>query len=195
MPGLLLSSPIATARGILNDPSAVRYSDADLLSYANDALDHLVTLMPTLFYSTGDLPCAAGETLQQVPTYEAKSLLSVRRIKGGGAVRKADKDVLEAYDPDWHLAAAGPAKHWMPVDDDPLRFYIYPKAPAGQVLELSYVRVPGEFAATDDTELPTSLSDAIADYIVSRAESRNDESVLTERAQTFFTSFVSKVRG
>lgn len=195
MPGLLLSSPIATARGILNDPSAVRYSAADLLIYANDALDQLVALVPTLFYSTGDLPCAVGETLQSVPVDTAKSLLSVRRIKGGGAVRPVDRATLEAYDPSWHLAAAGPAKHWMPVDDDPLRFYIYPPAPAGQVLELSYVRIPGEFSATEDTGLPTYLSDAVADYVVSRAEARDDEHVNSNRAAQFLESFATKVKG
>lgn len=195
MPGLLLSSPIATARGILNDPSAVRYSAADLLTYANDALDQLVMLVPTLFYSTGVLPCTVGETLQSVPTYLAKSLLDVRRISGGAAITRIDKGALDAYDPSWHTTAAGTAKHWMPVDDDPLRFYIYPKAPTGQVIEVSYVRIPGEFTATADTELPTSLSDAVADYIVARAEARDDEHVNSNRAAQFLASFVTKVKG
>jgi hypothetical protein len=50
MAGLLLSAPIATARGILGDTTATyRYSDADLLQYANDAIDVAVTLKPSLF--------------------------------------------------------------------------------------------------------------------------------------------------
>lgn len=195
MPGLLLSSPIATARGILNDPVAVRYSAADLLQYGNDAIDQLVTLVPTLFYSTGELGCTAGETLQSVPTAEAKSLVNVRRIKNGNAVTRIDKDTLEAYDPTWHLATAAAAKHWMPVDDDPLRFHIYPPAPVSQVLELSYVRVPTEYTDSEDTGLPTSLSDAIADYIVARASSRDATHVVSGRVAQFMASFVAKVKG
>lgn len=195
MPGLLLSSPIATARGILNDPDAVRYSAADLLQYANDAIDQLVTLVPMLFYTHVDLACVAGATLQSVPASEAKALININRIKNGNAVTRIDKDALEAYNPGWHLATAAAAKHWMPVDDDPLRFYIYPPAPASQTLDVTYVKIPAEFAVGADTGLPTSLSDAIADYVVGRADSRDSTHVMSGRAAQFMSSFIAKVKG
>jgi len=195
MPGLLLSSPIATARGILNDPDAVRYSADDLSQYANDALDQIVQLVPQHFYSTGEIGCVAGETLQSVPNAEARSLLDVRRIKNGSVVRVTDRATLDAFDPDWNTATPGPARHWMPVADDPLRFLVYPPAPAGQTLVVSYVRIPEEFTDSADTGLPTSLSDAIADYIVARAESRDATHVVSGRVAQFMSSFVAKVKG
>lgn len=196
MSGLLLSTPIATARGILNDTGATkRYSDADLLQYANDALDQVMALVPALFYSTGELTCVPNTTLQVVAISDARSLVSIDRVKNGNVVTRVDMAALNNFHPGWRTEAPGVARHWMPVNDDPLRFHIYPQAPAAQVLEVSYVRIPGEFLATQDTELPTYLSDAIADYIVHRAESRNDESVNTNRAAQFLASFVQKLKG
>jgi len=193
--GLQLNAAITTARGILGDTDATgyRYSDADLLQYANDALDVLVKLAPHLFYTDGDVACIEDSAMQAVSYDDAASLVEVRRIKGGNAVLPCDRATLDAYSPGWQSAASGAAVNWMPVADDPMRVLISPPAPAGQVLEVLYVRVPPEYTSTQDTGLPTTCSDMIADYIINRAESRDAEHVLAERAQAFGQSFINKL--
>lgn len=192
---MTLGSAISIARGILNDPNGVRYSDADLLRYANDALDQMVVLAPRLFYTDGEVLCVAGETLQTVGYGDAHALVAVRRVKNGNAVTPADRASLDAFDPAWHRATAAAAVHWLAVENDPVRFLVYPPAPVGQVLEVQYVHVPPEYTATADTTLPATYEDAVSDYIVSRAEARDDEHVNSQRVQQFSNSFVAKVKG
>ena len=80
--GLQLATPVATARTILNDADAVRYSAADLLQYANDALDQIAGLIPQLFLTDGTHTCVAGAD-QTLTHNTAISLFSVNRIQNG----------------------------------------------------------------------------------------------------------------
>ncbi len=195
---LTLQTSITTARSILNDPvsgpAAPRYSNTDLLRYANDALDQIVTLTPQLFYARGTVTCISGVE-QTLSFTNARALVVVERDQTGGAVTLTDSVILDLYDPNWRKAPAGPIKHWMRVGDDPLKFLVYPPSTSGQVLWVIYVRTPSEYAADADTGLPDTLSDAVADYIVYRAESRDDEYVNTNRATQFLNSFIAKVKG
>lgn len=193
---LTLATPIATARTILNDPDAVRYSAADLLQYANDALDQMVGLAPQLFYTVGTHTCAINTTEQSLSTTTALALVSVDSLSTGVAVAAADRAELDAFVPGWRAATGAAAVNWMPVEGHPRRFLIYPKAPATeQILNVTYVAVPGEYAVGADTGLPMIFGDAIADYIVARAESRDAEHVLSGRAAQFMGSFQAKVAG
>lgn len=194
---MTLAQPIAIARGILNDTDAAayRYSDADLLRYANDALDQLVVLAPQLFHTEGEVQCVGGKTVQAVGFGDAQSLVSVRRVKNGNAVTPTDRATLDAFNPGWHNGTAAAAIHWMPIDNNPVGFLIYPPPPLGQVLEVTYVRIPPEYGVNDVTELPTTLEDPVADYIVARAEGRDDEHVNSQRAAMFAGSFVAKIKG
>lgn len=193
--GLQLQSAMTTARTILNDPDKVRYSAQDLLQYGNDALDVMLKLAPHLFYADGEVACIALSAMQAISYDDAQSLVDVRRIKNGAAVLPGDRAAMDAFNPNWQAGIAGAAVNWFPVANDPMRFLINPPAPDGQILEVIYVRIPGEYTATQDTGIPASYADAVADYIVNRAESRDAEHVISQRAQSFGQSFISKVTG
>lgn len=193
--GVTLSTPIATARGIINDPAGVRISDVDMLEYANDAIRMMVPLVPHLFQSLGDVTCVAGRTLQAIEVDAALGISDVRRIKNGKAVLLMDSEAFSSFDPGWRYAPEAPAISWSRVGSDPLKFEIYPPSPGGQVLEVLYLRIPDKFTAYMDTTLPEVYSGPIADYIVYRAESRDDEHSNSSRAAQFMTSFFSKLKG
>ena len=193
--GLKLSSSIAIARTVLNDtdPAGYRYPDADLLSYGNGAIRALAQAKPELLYTEGELQCEVGKALQSVSFDDARALVNVVRVKNGNAVWVCDKATLDAYDPNWMTATPAPAIHWMPHGDDPRRFFIYPPAPSGQVLEVVYVRIPPEYAANDDTGLPETITEAVADYIVGMAEARDDEFVVAQRSAQFIQQFAARL--
>lgn len=194
---LKLSTAIALARPILNDTDAAayRYSDADLLAYGNGALRTLPTVKPTLLYTEGEVICATGKALQAVTQTGAHSLVSIVRIKNGNAILPADKASLDAFMPTWMAATPAAAQHWMPVGEDPLRFYLYPPAPASQIIDIIYVRTPGPYTVDEDTGLPDRLVDAVADYMVGMAESRDDEHVNSQRAAQFMAQFAARIGG
>lgn len=203
--GLKLQTPIATARGILQDPDGVRYSDADLLVYANDALDVLVEVQPQWFERRQTLlatPSSVAQELSEVTLGHAvravTDVVYSYDITGSGAVSEADPAVLDAFSPGWRndSTIAGRAIHWLRDRTDPRKFGVYPMAHALlSTFDVVYVMVPPEYTAAQDTGLPIHLSDAVSDYIVHRAESRDDEHINSNRAAQFLQSFASKIKG
>ncbi len=192
-----LSSAIALARTVLNDTdsSSYRYAVDDLLKYGNGFIRALATIKPELLYTEGDLQCEGGKALQAVSFDDAHSLVNVVRIKNGNVVLPADKAALDAFSPGWMAATAGAAQNWMPQGSDPRRFYIYPPAPIGQVLEVIYVAIPGPYTEDEETYLPDTLTEAAADYIVGMAESRDDEHILSQRAAQFLAQSTARLKG
>jgi hypothetical protein len=103
---------------------------------------------------------------------------------------------MDQFRPTWRADAAGEAQNWAPLQGDPLQFFIYPKAPANQVLDVRYVRNPMTYAM-DDTigDLPATYLPALAWAVVAWAESKDDEHVLTQRAQLAHQRFVEIMKG
>jgi hypothetical protein len=193
---LSIDTSIEIARSILNDTDSTsyRYTTSDLLQFGNDALDQMVTLIPSLFYTQGEVECVEG-ALQSINFDEARALVDVIGVKDGSAVIPCDKKALDTFSPSWINSATGAAKNWMAAPNDPIRFYVYPPSPDAQVLDVIYVRTPEEYEADDPTGVPETYADAVADYIVYRAESRDDEHVISQRVQAYYQSFLTKCQG
>lgn len=186
---------IKQARYLTQDTDSVvpRQTDAELLSYVNEALREACVLRPDLFSAIGDMTCTPGQCEQAIRFIDAVSLLDVLCIHGGHAVTPMDRQAMDLFKPNWRLDAAAAAKHWTPLPGDSLSFLIYPPAPAGQVLDVRYVRNPATYALDDVMgDLPLAYQPALADYLVYRAESKDDEHVLTQRAAAHYAAFKTK---
>jgi hypothetical protein len=192
-------SIITLGRSIINDADSVYYrtSNDDLVSYVNDGLKEVSRIAPKFFTSTGEYTCSPGQTEQGITYQDAQALDSVIRIKNGKAILPVVMETLSAFNPAWASDTAGEAQNWSRHGNDPLRFYIYPKAPAEmQVLEVLYVRNPATYAINDVIgEVPESLAPALADYVIYRAESRDDEHVNSARAVSHYQAFAQKIGG
>lgn len=190
---------ISSARYILNDTTETyRQSNAELLGYVNDALREAVVINPALFTVTGDYSCIVGQCEQALSFVDAAALVEVLSIKDGDALTPFDVAALNAFHPAWRTDTAGPAQQWAKLTGDPLRFFIYPKAPVtAQVLEVKYVKIPAVYSGLTDviTELPGIYSSALTDYVVHRAESKDDEHVVSQRAQAAYAAFAAKIKG
>ena len=185
---------INRARTTLNDTAATRYPDAELLRYVNDSLDAAYALAKRLFYVVGEVTCIQNETIQRVCLAGASEIIDVIRIKGGNAVRRMDKSLLDAFVPNWHQATPAPAEQWQRMVDDPVRFYLYPPAPANQILEVIYVPSPGEYALTDTLPLPDAHMPALHDFVVFRAHSKDAEYAESEKTAAFFKLFAESLQ-
>jgi hypothetical protein len=188
---------INQARYIMNDagtnPAALRQGDEELLSYVNEALKEASVLRPELFSTVGDMTCAADQCEQAITFMDAAQLLDVLCIHNGTALTPFDRSAMDLFRPGWRTDAAGPAQNWAPLNGDPLQFFIYPKAPVGQVLDVRYVRIPLTYALTDTIgDLPSTYLPALVDFVVYRSESKDDEHVLTQRAAAHYAAFRSK---
>jgi hypothetical protein len=189
---------ITSARYAINDrDTPYRQEDAELLGYFNDGLKELSALQPSIYTVVGDLECATGTCEQAVSFPEAQAIVDVLCIHDGAALVPFDMAAMNAFNPLWRTDAAGPATQWSKYPTQPLRFYIYPKAPATpQVLDVMYVRNPVVHGLADPiTEIPQSYFPALVDYIVYRAEAKDDEFVNSGRSVAAYQAFVSKVKG
>lgn len=189
---------ITTARAIYNDADSTLYRMADttLLAYVNDGLLEISGLRPQLFYTIGDVACTAGDVEQAVTFTDAQVLVEVLCIHGGAAIHYADIKAMDLFNPGWRTDTAAAATNWMRKEGDPLRFFVYPKAPSNQTVDILYVRNPTTLALNDTiTEIPAGYQPALIDYVVYRAESSDDEHMVSQRATSHYQAFVAKVKG
>lgn len=186
---------IPPVRRVLNDENAssYRWSDAELLGWINACINVMVDLRPDLFSAQETHVCTAGPR-QEVTFDRVRLVQEVVRITDGAAILPVDREVFDRYNPSWYTGSSGPAANWMPHPASPKRFYLYPPSPAGQHVEVVYIRAHVPITAITDTiNLPENYAPAIQAFVVYRAESKDDEQINTSRAQAFMSDFAGMV--
>lgn len=189
---------INTARYITNDletnASLQRQTDAELLTYFNDGLKEMSVLMPAMFFTIGDLTCVQGQVEQSITFNDAQRLIEVLCIHEGTALTEFDRMTMDQFMPGWRTQDQGAASQYARLEAEPLVFYLDKPAPAGQVVDVRYQRIPAQYAIDEVvTDVPATMSPALADYIVYRAEMKDDENVLTQRAMASYAAFKTKI--
>lgn len=188
---------IQQARYIVNDVGSItaqRQTDDELLLYLNDGLREMVSLLPKTFSKIGPHVCTGGAR-QKISTTTALRLLDAISANNGGSMRRFDRQTLDLFNPDWRvLTPRGVPKEWSDITDDPLSFDVYPPAEVGTVIDVQYVAVPVAFPIDQPIDnVPATLFPALVDYVVYRAESKDDEHVLNQRAISSYESFLRKL--
>lgn len=186
-----LGDVIAEARILLQDNTAAlqRYSDAQLLGFGNQTLKRISVLRPDLFSTFTTISCVAGTVLQTMPS-DCLRIMEILSVVGGGAVRETNRETMDDVYPAWVTDAAGPAVNWMRHPRSPTKFFIYPKAPVAQSLEVEYSKTPDVYAADDPIELlPDNYYPVLLDGVLFLAESIDNEHVNAGRAELFRKAF------
>ena len=187
---MILNDVISEAREILQDTvSPQRYSDAVMLSFANQALKRIAVLRPDLFAIIADIPTTAGEVVQSMPS-DSIRLLEIYSVKNGNGIIETNREILDQSLPTWMNADAGAAVNFMRHVRNANKFFIYPKAPADQTLVGEYAQVPPVYDGTTAVALlPDAYLPVVIDATVFLAESVDNEHVNSNRAQLFQQSF------
>lgn len=187
---MILNDVVTEARRLLQDISAPqRYSDAVLLGFANQTLKRMSVLRPDLFAYIGEIACTAGAVIQSPPT-DSVRVIEIFQVKDGSGVTEVDRNSLNETYPGWMNDTAGPAVNWMRHVRNPNKFFIYPKAPVGQVLIGEYAQTPPNYTGSETVALlPDAFFPVVVDGTVFLAESVDNEHVNSNRAQLFQQSF------
>jgi hypothetical protein len=190
---------ITEARYQINDTDSTEYrqSDAELLIYVNAGMKEISTIRPDLFLTIGDYTCIQSQCEQVITFQDAQRLVSPICIHGGAALTQFDIGTIDAFLPQWRAATVGAATQWARYEGDPLRFFIYPPAPASvQTLDVQYIKLPTSLAISDTiSEIPANMAPALTDYVVYRASSKDDEHSDSGRAVASYSAFVAKIKG
>jgi len=188
---MILNDVVTEVRRLIQDETATyRYSDAVLLSFANQALKRIAVLRPDLFADTkSDYACTQDAVIQSAPT-DSLRMIEVYQVVGGDGVIETTREALDQAYPTWMNDAAAATQNWMRHPRNPNKFFIYPKAPAGQELVIEYAKTPTTYDGTTTVAL---LGDAylpvVIDATVFLAESIDNEHVSSQRAELFQKSF------
>jgi len=159
-------------------------------------LREAVVLRPDLFSTTDSHMCSAGTVEQRLSFARASALIDVLSVDGGPALRKFDAEAMNSFYPTWRSSAANVAREWSPIPNDPLGFFVSPRSPSNQALRVRYVRNPKTYGLAETiTDLPEIYRPALVAYVVYRAESKDDEHVLSARAGAANAIFKNMFKG
>jgi len=187
---MILNDVITEVRRILqdtNDPK--RYSDDVLLGFANQALKRIAVLRPDLFAYIGEIPCDEGAVVQSTPS-DSIRLIEIYSVQGGNGIIETNREALDQAYPTWMNDPAGSAVNFMRHVRNPNKFFIYPKAPADQILIGEYAKAPRDYAGDETVDLlPDAYEPVVIDATVFIAESVDNEHVNSNRASLFQQSF------
>lgn len=188
------SDVITEARNILQDTATpYRYSDTDLLGFFNQTIKRMVVLRPDLFGSISDIPTTANTAVQALPS-DGMRLIDIFQVKGSNAITEVDRETLSRYAPNWMNETAGSPVNFMRHVKNPERFFLYPPPASGTVLLGEYVKVPADYAIGDVIDQPSdAFLPVIVDGVVFLAESIDDESINSKRAEFFLQLFTSQL--
>lgn len=194
---MILDTVIAEVRRMLQDTSGSavlqRYSDAELLGFANQALKRIAVLRPDLFAKIAEFSTAAGEVIQTAPS-DSLRVMEVFRVKNGASIRETNRETLDQTYPDWANDDPAATVNWMRHPRNANRFFIYPKAPANQILIIEYAQTPKTYSLGEVVELlPDAYLPVVIDGTIFLAESIDNEHVNSNRAQLFQQSFVQSL--
>lgn len=200
---------LARIRDTLQDTTSVRWSDAELRRYTNDAQREIVNFKPEASAKTANIALVVG-TKQTLPT-EGLRLIKITRnmssaasnATGKRAVRLVNADILNTQDPDWHdPTATGSSTHGTVVknyifdEDDPRNFYVYPGASSTSTfLEVVYSKSPTDLTSGSSTiDIDDTYGNAIVDFVLYRAYLKDAEYAgNAQRAGTHYQLFQASV--
>tara|TARA_X000001388_G_scaffold14614_1_gene8431 strand:+ start:7893 stop:8534 length:642 start_codon:yes stop_codon:yes gene_type:complete len=187
---VILNDVITDVRRIIQDEtSPFRYSDAILLSFANQALKRIAVLRPDLFAFIGTVTCTENSVIQSAPS-DSIRIIECFSVQGGSGITETTREVLDQAYPTWMNDAAAATQNWMRHVRNPNKFFIYPKAPANQILDIEYAQTPPTYDGTTTVALlGDAYSPVVIDATVFIAESIDNEHVNSNRAALFQQSF------
>ena len=196
-------SIIRRAVETLQDTTSVRWPVNELVRYLNDGQREIVLYRPDSMVTNATLTCVAG-TKQALPANGAKLIEVIRNAAATSAkksVRMINREILDAQTPGWHnITGSVDILHFMYDPRDPKTFYVYPPATTSAQLDIVYAAYPTDItepadgalyaAVTGNISLPDIYGNAILDYILYRAYTKDSEYAgNAQRAQAHYAAF------
>jgi len=205
---LTAQSIILRAVGVLQDTTSIRWPANELVRWLNDGQREVVMYRPDSMTTTTTITLAAGtrQTISALTPSPAKLIEITRNMASTStkqAVRLVPRQILDAQTPGWHnLTGAVNILHYMFDPRDPKAFYVYPPATTSAQLEVTYAAFPTDVtepadgalysAVTGNVSIPDIYGNALLDYILYRAYSKDSEYAgNAQRAQASYAAFAN----
>lgn len=186
----------------MQDNTSIRWPVAELVRYLNDGQREVILYRPDAMVTNASVSLVAGAK-QMLPTNGAKLIDVIHNTNSTKrSVRITSRTILDTQSPNWYnLAGVTEVLHYMYDPRDPRVFYVYPPAAAsGASVDLVYAAYPTDItepadgalytAVTGNINLPDIYGNALTDYILYRAYSKDSEFAgNAQRAQAHYAVF------
>ena len=192
-------------RDTLQDTTSVRWTEAELLRYINDAQREIVNFRPESSATTTNVQLVTG-TKQTLPSGGLRLIKITRNMSdasggatGKRAIRLVNVDILNTQEPDWHdgtISTHGTTvKHYVFDDDDPRNYYVYPGVSGNAYVEIVYSAAPTDLSAASSTiSIDDIYGNAIIDFVLYKAYLKDAEYAGNQqRASTHYQLFTASI--
>ena len=192
----------------LQDTTSVRWPEAELLRYINDAQREIVNFRPESSATTANVQLVAG-TKQTLPSGGLRLIKITRNMNGTSssatgkrAIRIVNVDILNTQEPDWNdPTVSGDAqhgtvvKHYIFDEDDPRNFYVYPGVNGNAYVEIVYSAAPTDLSSASSTiSVDDIYANAIIDFVLYRAYMKDAEYAgNAQRASNHYQLFTASI--
>lgn len=177
---------LTRVRRVLQDDSGVRWSDPELLDWLNDGQREVVMLAPQAGSTTATMTLSAGSR-QTIPA-DGMQFLRLTRNIGGRSIRETQKALLDSQVPTWYDAEGEDVIHYVADPLEPRSFHVYPQGE--KPVEIVYVKTPEESDVAGPLNIPAIYANALVDYILYRAYSKDaEETANRELAMMHYSRF------
>ena len=191
MASVKLVELVSKTQTLLQDTTGVRWPVLELQGWFNDGYREIVNLRPDANTQTGEFVCVAGARQSITTSFpNALRLIEVMRntavTSAKGAVRLVNRRALDDQRRNWYAETQTvDIQHFMFDPRIPKEFLVYPPASTAARLEISYSSVPQAHtlteaqlinpATTEVIRLDDSYANALIDYVMYRAYSKDAE--------------------
>jgi len=197
---------LSRIKDILQDTTSVRWPEAEILRYINDAQREIVNYRPESSAKTDNVQLTTG-TKQALPSDGLRLIKVTRNMSaasgsatGKRAIRIVNVDILNTQEPDWNDPTVGGdaqhgtvVKHYIFDEDDPKNYYVYPGVAGNAFIEIVYSKVPTDLSsASSNLDIDDIYGNAVIDYVLFRAYQKDSEYAgNAQRAQTHYQLFLN----
>lgn len=196
MATFLMSAVIADVRlaiqdlGILSTP---RFTDAQILTMANQTLKRMAILRPDLFALITTMPTQLGAL--QIAPVDSIRFMEALTVVGVGNLNEINHEALDLMSSNWQFGTPGSPTNWMRHPRNANAFFVYPPASAGISLQIEYAQSPPVYTATQAPAiLPDGYYPIVIDGTVALLEMTDNEAVNSNRAKLCYDNFTNQLQ-
>jgi hypothetical protein len=196
MATFLMSQVVADARlavqdlGLLATP---RFTDAQILSLANQTLKKMAVLRPDLFALVTTMVTVQG-AYQTAPA-DSIRLMEALLVVGVNNLNEINREALDLMSSTWQTQTPGSPTNWMRHPRNANAFFVYPPASAGVTLQIEYAQSPAFYSLSQSPAiLPDAYYTTLLDGTVAALEMTDNEAANSGRAKIMNDMFTSQLQ-
>lgn len=196
MATFLMSQVVADVRlaiqdlGLLSTP---RFSDAQILTLANQTLKRMAVVRPDLFALITTMTTVAGAT--QTAPVDSMRFMEALAVVGVNNLNEINREALDLMSSNWQYGTQASPTNWMRHPRNANVFFLYPPATAGVTLQIEYVQSPPVYALGQSPAiLPDGYYPVLIDGTVALLEMTDNEAVNSNRAKLCYDNFTNQLQ-